>query len=90
MVDAVWGRLRYGRARRWRRRRSWPGLFLRTITVLRWGVAAALLALFAWGVVAEARSSFLQSRIFSRLTRHMGFTVAPGPSDAIVFPKYGP
>ena len=90
MVDAVWGRLRYRRA--WRRRPpgGWFPLFMRLVLALRWAAALALLALAVWGVAAETRTSFLQSRLFSRLTRDMGFSIAAGPSDAIIFPKYGP
>jgi membrane peptidoglycan carboxypeptidase len=90
MVDAVWGRLRSRKA--WRLRLGERGFrrFLRLVGALRWVAAATALGLVAWGIVAEANTSFLQSIIFSRLTRHMNYAVAPGPSDAIVFPKYGP
>ncbi len=88
MVDAVWGRLRIGRVRR--HRRNWLAPFLRGVSVLRWATVAAVLALVVYGVVAEFRTSFLQSVLFSRLARHMTFTVGPGPSRAIIFPKYGP
>jgi membrane peptidoglycan carboxypeptidase len=90
MVDAVWGRLRYGRA--WRRHLSGDGFkqFSRAVAVLRWVAVAALLGLLTWGIAIETRTSFLQSVLLSRLTRHMSFSVAPGPSDTIVFPKYGP
>ena len=90
MVDAVWGRLRYGRARRRNRRGSWFGLLVRLVGVLRWVAVLAALLLLAWGVASEARTSLLQSRIFSQLARDMKFMVAPEPSDAIIFPKYGP
>ena len=90
MVDAVWGRLRYRRS--WRRRPpgGWFPLFMRLVLALRWAAALAVLVLVVWGVAAETRTSFLQSRLFSRLTRDMGFSIAAGPSDAIIFPKYGP
>jgi membrane peptidoglycan carboxypeptidase len=90
MVDAVWGRLRYRRS--WRRRPpdGWFPVLLRLVLALRWVAAAAVLMLVVWGVAAETRTSFLQSRLFSRLTRDMGFSVAAGPSDQIIFPKYGP
>ena len=90
MVDAVSGRFGYGRVRR----RRWRGerfrLFLRLVLALRWLAALAALLLLAWGIVAETRTSFLESRIFARLTRGMGFALASGPSNAIIFPKYGP
>jgi membrane peptidoglycan carboxypeptidase len=90
MVDAAWGRFRSRKT--WRLRLTKDGLrrFLRFVTALRWVAAAAALALLGWGIVAEANTSFLQSLIFSRLTRRMSYSVAPGPSDAIVFPKSGP
>ena len=90
MVDAVSGRFRYSRARRRRRRGSGFKLFLRLVVALRWAAALAVLLLLAWGVAAETRSSFLQSRVFSWLTRDMNFSLAAGASDAIIFPKYGP
>ena len=90
MVDAVWGRFRSSKA--WRQRLGEDGFkrLVRAIAVLRWAAVAVVLALLAWGVVAEIDTSFLQSVIFSRLARHMSYSVAPGASDAIMFPKYGP
>ncbi len=88
MVDAVWGRLRTNRVRR--PRRNWLAPFLHGVSALRWVVAAAVLALLAYGVAAEIRSSFLQSVLFSRLDRHMTLKVTSGPSQAIIFPQYGP
>jgi membrane peptidoglycan carboxypeptidase len=90
MVDAVSGRFRYSRARRRRRRGSGFRLFLRFVVALRWAAALAVLLLLAWGVAAETRSSFLQSRVFSWLTRDMNFSLGTGASDAIIFPQYGP
>ena len=90
MVDAVWGRLRSRRA--WRRRPpgGWLPLFMRIVQALRWVALLAALVLLVCGVAAETRTSFLQSHIFSRLTRDMSFSLAAGPSGAIAFPKYGP
>ena len=90
MVDAVSGRFRYSRARRRRRRGSGFRLFLRFVVALRWAAALAVLLLLAWGVAAETRSSFLQSRVFSWLTRDMNFSLATGASDAIIFPQVRP
>ena len=42
-------------------------------SVGRWALAA--LAMLCWGLAAEARTSYLQSRIFSNLTRDMSFAV---------------
>ncbi len=87
MVDAVWGRLR---SRRFRRRRNWLPQFLRVAAALRWVAALAVVLLLIYGVAAEIRTSFLQSVVFSRLVRHISFTVTSGPSHSIVFPQYGP
>ena len=84
MVDAVWGRLR---VRRFRRRRNWLPQFLRVAAALRWVAALAVVLSLIYGVAAEIRTSFLQSIVFSRLARHMSFTVTSGPSHAIVFPQ---
>ena len=84
MVDAVWGRLRTSRVRR--PRRNWLAPFLHGVSALRWVAAAAVLALLAYGVAAEIRSSFLQSVLFSRLDRHMTFKVTSGPSQSISLP----
>jgi membrane peptidoglycan carboxypeptidase len=93
MVDAAWGRFRHPGAL-WRRHRLRTGQhlngFLRSVAVLRWVAAAAALGLLAWGVTAEIRTSYLQSRIFSRLSRAMSFYVASGANDSIVFPQFGP
>jgi membrane peptidoglycan carboxypeptidase len=90
MVDAVWGRLRSSKA--WRRRLGGDGFkrFSCAVVVLRWVTVAAILGLLVWGIVIEARSSYLQSLMFSRLAKNLTFSVAPGPSDTIIFPKYGP
>jgi membrane peptidoglycan carboxypeptidase len=46
--------------------------------------------LATWAIATEVRTSFLQSRLFSRLARDMSFAVGSGASAAIAFPKYGP
>jgi len=48
------------------------------------------LALIGWGLASEARTSHLQSRIFSHFARETSFSVEPGPSKTLVFPKWGP
>jgi hypothetical protein len=48
------------------------------------------LALIGWDLASEARTSYLQSRIFSHFARQTSFSVEPGPSETIVFPKWGP
>src|SRR6516165_869774 len=61
-------------------------LLARVVRLLRWGVILGGIALLGWGLVAEARSSYLQSRLLSRWTADMTFELRPGPSDAIRFP----
>ena len=90
MVDADWGRLRYAKV--WRQRLNGEIFkrLLRATNALRWVAAVTTLVLLGWGVAAEMRTSFLQSVIFSRITRHMAFSLASGPSDTVIFPQYGP
>src|SRR5215469_6290931 len=90
MVEAVSGRL-LSRARRDRGDVAWPSpWFLRVVAILRWAVLLGLLALLGWALSVEARTSYLQSRIFSHFAEKTNFTVRPGPSETIVFPKWGP
>jgi membrane peptidoglycan carboxypeptidase len=93
MVEAVWGRLLHGGRRvgrvgkepsRWRR------VLLRAIRALRWLALLAVLALLGWGVASEARTSYLQSRLFTWFDSHIKYWVAPGPSRSIRFPQPGP
>src|SRR5258708_6258415 len=89
MVDAVWEHLVWGRRRRHAdpgRRSPLAGL----VAVLRWASALVALVLLGWGLVSEARTSYLQSRLLSRWAADMTFEVRPGPSDAIRFPRWGP
>ena len=89
MVEAVSGRL-LPRSRRDRRDPSqWNALLRRVVRLLRWcavrgSVPAGL------GIAIEARTSYLQSSLLSRWTAEMNFTVQPGPSNVIRFPKWGP
>ena len=89
MVEAVWGRLRHSRRGERREPSATSPIFV-VIAGLRWAVAIALLALTGWGLASEARTSYLQSRIFSHFARETSFSVEPGPSETIVFPKWGP
>jgi membrane peptidoglycan carboxypeptidase len=89
MVEAVWGRLLHSRRERREPSAATP-IFFFIIAVLRWSVALAVLALLGWGLATEARTSYLQSRIFSHFAREMSFSVKLGPSATIVFPKWGP
>ena len=89
MVEAVWGRLRHSRRGERREPSATSPIFV-VIAGLRWAVAIALLALIGWGLANEARTSYLQSQIFSHFARETSFSVEPGPSETIVFPKWGP
>ncbi len=89
MVAAVWEHLLQGR--RGARHRARNGqLFARIVILLRAATVLTLLSLLGWGIAAEIRTSFLESRIFSYLARNMTFSVGPGPSDTILFPTGGP
>ncbi|HXP72741.1 MAG TPA: transglycosylase domain-containing protein [Stellaceae bacterium] len=55
-----------------------------------WALRLLCLALLAWGAMLEARTSFVQSILFSRATDGMSFTLAVGPNTDIRFPKGGP
>lgn len=46
--------------------------------------------LLGWGIATETRTSYLQSRSLSRWVADMKFTVRPGSSRHIRFPKSGP
>src|SRR5690349_11994632 len=63
---------------------------LRSLVILTWVLRAICVVLVGWAVVVEAQTSFLQSTLLSRFTKAMGFSVQPGPSDAIRFPNGGP
>jgi membrane peptidoglycan carboxypeptidase len=89
MVDAVVGRSLHG-SRRDPDPRAAGGPLHFVVRLLRWTTVAAALALLGWGLGAEARTSYLQSRIFSHLTRDMRFVARPGPSRDIRFPEWGP
>jgi len=68
----------------------WKALLHRLVSLLRFGLFLAALALLGWGAATEARTSYLQSRLLSRWVGSMNFVVRPGPSDTIRFPKWGP
>jgi len=87
MVEAVWERWLPGNRRD---PSPWNVLFRWFVRLLRWGVLLGALFLVGWGVATEARTSYLQSRLFSRWTGEMNFTVRAGASDTIRFPKWGP
>ena len=89
MVEAVWEHLLPGS----RRQSSDPGrrgLLARVVRLARWGVVLGGIASLGWGLIAEARTSYLQSRLLSLWTAHMTFEVRPGPNNTIRFPQWGP
>jgi membrane peptidoglycan carboxypeptidase len=61
-----------------------------------WRRAAATAAVFgtistlAFGIAAEANTSWLQAGLLSGFARQLGFTLEPGPSPSIRFPDAGP
>ncbi len=62
----------------------------RLLVTFRWVLLAFCLALVGRAAFDETRSSYLQARLFSNLDQAMAFTVAPGPSQTVQFPKNGP
>ena len=90
MVEAVWGRLLPISRQDRRDPGRWSRWLLRVVAVLRWVVVFAALFLLGWGLATEARTSYLQSRLLSRWAAEMKFSVQPGPSEEIRFPRSGP
>lgn len=60
------------------------------LRVLKWVTAIAVLAALCWGLATEARTSYLQSRLFTSMTGDMSFAVRAWASNSIRFPKWGP
>jgi membrane peptidoglycan carboxypeptidase len=90
MVEAVWGRLIPIGRRHQRDPGRWIRWLLRVAAMLRWAAALAVCFLLGWGIATEVRTSYLQSRLLSRWAADMKFTVQPGPSEDIRFPRSGP
>src|SRR2546421_7260557 len=90
MVEAVWGRLVPISRRHQRDPGWWVRWLLRVVAMLRWAAALAACFLLGWGIATEVRTSYLQSRLLSRLAADMKFTVQSGPSEDIRFRKSGP
>src|SRR5579872_4402108 len=70
-----------------------PGRSRATIWAERlalWALRLICLALLAWGAMLETRTSFVQSILLTRATEGMSFSLAPGPSAEIRFPRAGP
>jgi membrane peptidoglycan carboxypeptidase len=53
-------------------------------------VALATAPVVGFGLMTEARTSWLQSELLSRAARSLTFEVQPGPSDTIRYPSAGP
>jgi hypothetical protein len=87
MAEAVWGRLLPISRRHHRDPGRW---LLRVVAMLRWAAALGVCFLLGWGITTEVRTSYLQSRLLSRWAADMKFTVRPGPSEDIRFPRSGP
>jgi membrane peptidoglycan carboxypeptidase len=62
-----------------RRRRRWG-----------WSTALVLTVLGVSLLVAESRTSWLQARLASRLVEGLTWSLEPGPSSRIVYPRHGP
>ncbi len=58
--------------------------------VLRWLLWTLILGVIIGLFVYEIRTSMLQSWILSTYAKRMSYTIEPGPSPSIVFPKTGP
>lgn len=58
--------------------------------MLRGVLVLVSLAGLGWGAALEMRTSYLQSLVFSHLTRDMSFRVEPGSSPSARFPTGGP
>jgi membrane peptidoglycan carboxypeptidase len=58
--------------------------------VLRWLTFAVILILVGLGVAYEVRTSYLEAQFFTWLDSGIGYSVTPGASQSLRFPKYGP
>ncbi|HEX5454445.1 MAG TPA: transglycosylase domain-containing protein [Stellaceae bacterium] len=91
IVDTVWGRLTRFNAPHSptdRKRRFFT--VLGAVRAARWLTLAAVLAGIAWAAAWEMRTSRIEAWLFARLDRTMDYSVKPGASPAIEFPKTGP
>ena len=57
---------------------------------LVWLLVLMLLIALGWATQREIHTAHWQAREFSRLAARLSYTVAPGASDAIVYPGAGP
>ena len=65
-------------------------IFLGGIRALRWLSWSVVLVLLGWGMVTEARTSYLQARFFTWFDHDVSYHAAPGASPSIRFPEPGP
>jgi hypothetical protein len=65
-------------------------IFRRGIRALYWLNCAIVPLLLGWGMVTEARTSYLQACFFTWFDHDISYHVAPGASLSIRFPEQGP
>ena len=56
----------------------------------RLGCLTLLLVVLVAAIALESRTSAVQSRVFTRIDRSLGFRMEPGASDSVWFPSEGP
>jgi hypothetical protein len=54
------------------------------------GWTTALVALAGALIATEIRTSWLQSRLVTRINQELSWSLGPGPSPAVAFPRHGP
>ncbi len=67
-----------------RRGRSW------SLIAVVWAARLVTVGLIAGGLYLEAKTSFFQSYVVTRLIGHPSFSVAAGPNPELRFPASGP
>jgi membrane peptidoglycan carboxypeptidase len=90
MTEAAWGRFVHGSHRAGQGPAHRSRILSGAAFVFRWLLRIAVLSLLAWGVLIEARTSYLQSRLFAAFDRGISYHSAPNPSPSIHFPRSGP
>ena len=60
------------------------------VAAFRWAILALCAIVLVWAGLTEARTSYLQSWLFSHLDRRINFAVHPGPDPTVQFPRHGP
>jgi membrane peptidoglycan carboxypeptidase len=90
LVDNVWERLARLNPPHSDEGEPWHFPLMAAIATLRWLALAAFVGLVACAGLYEMRTSYWESRFFTRLDQGMAVSVEPGQSSAIEFPKSGP